>query len=610
MNRLPLSIALAIWLCLASPSPAAETPWPSAADIQADVAYLAAPECQGRGVGSAGMTRAEAYIADAFEKCGLEPAGDLGGWFQRFEVTVGVRIQPATMLGIPGGLDISPGSDFQPLALSGSGTVKSAQVVFAGYGVSAPDFKYDDYAGIDVKGKLVLALAHDPRELDQKSPFRSPKAFRYTENRYKAITAREHGAAGLLIVNDAWRHPKDADTPIAFGGGHAVSPAGLPVASISAQLADKLLAPMKAKVATLGAKLDKSLTPASREIPSTRVSLTVALEQVRGSAANVVAILPGADPRLSAEAVVVGAHHDHLGLGGVYSLSPSAAGSIHHGADDNASGVAGVLALARRFSKSPARPARSIVFATFSAEELGLLGSAHYTKAPPVPLTATVAMVNMDMIGRLREGKLNVQGVETGTEFRRLLEDSSEGTGLKLSYSGDGYGPSDQTSFYAKDRPVLFFFTGPHTDYHRPTDTADKVNSAGEAEVLTLIGRIVESLASGKPPTFARAKSESKGPHGAGQNTGRGYGPYFGSIPDFSEYKGGVLLSGVRPGSPAEKAGVRAGDAIVKFGGVRVANLEDFTYALQTHRPGDQVELEVLRAGKTVPLRATLEKRR
>ncbi|MBI3892184.1 MAG: M28 family peptidase [Candidatus Wallbacteria bacterium] len=607
---------LLVWVVLAAGTAGAigatePASWNSPAQIRADIEFLASDECQGRGVGSPGIERAQKYIAAALQRSGVRPLGDAGTWFQKFEVTVGVRVEPSTRLTCAGQPEFLPGADFQPLALSGSGSVAAAPVVFAGYGVSAPELHYDDYAGLDVKGKVVLAIAHDPRELDQKSPFRAPAAFRYTENRYKAIAAREHGAAALVIVNDAWRHPKDADTPIAFDGGHAVSPAGLPVASVTARLADKLLAPLGASSAGLGTKLDANLTPGSRAVSGATLSVTIALKEVRGAAANVVGILPGSDTKLAGEAVAIGAHHDHLGLGGVYSLSPSAAGSIHHGADDNASGAAGVLALARRFGNASPRPARSLVFVTFTAEELGLLGSAHFVKNSPVPLSNIVAMLNMDMIGRLREGKVTVQGVETAAEFKQALESAATGSKLKLTFSGDGYGPSDQTSFYAKDRPVLFFFTGPHTDYHRPTDTADKINANGEAQVLEAIGKVVATLAAGKAPTFARAKSAGSGSHRTGgQNTGRGYGPYFGSIPDFSEFKGGVLLSGVRPGSPAEKAGVRGADAIVKFGGVTIGNLEDFTYALQTHRPGDQVEVEVLRGGKIVRVKATLEKRK
>lgn len=596
-------------LALAAAAPLVAADWADPAAIRADIEILAADDCQGRGTGTPGIARAEAHIAKAMAAAGLSPLGENGGWFQSFEVVTGVKIEPGTALTGPDGEKLVPGREFAPLTLSGSGTVAATAIVFAGYGITAPELHHDDYAGVDVKGKLVLVLAHDPRELDQKSPFRAPAAFRYTEVRYKTLNARQHGAAGILIANDAWRHSKDADTPIAFDGGHAVSPAGIPAASITQATADRFLAPLGKTAAALGRELDKSLGSASRVVPGARAGAAVRLSETRGQASNVLGILRGSDPKLAREAVVIGAHHDHLGLGGVYSLSPTAK-AIHHGADDNASGVAGVLALARRFASRSPRPPRSIVFATFSAEELGLLGSAHYVKNAAFPLDRTVAMLNMDMIGRMRDRKLTVQGVETAVEFRGLIENAAKGSGLAVATTGDGYGPSDQTSFYAKDRPVLFFFTGPHTDYHRPTDTADKVDAAGEASVLRVIAAIADRLTAGAPPTFVKAKSPPPGHGVAGKNTGRGYGPYFGSIPDFSEYKGGVLLSGVRPGSPAEKAGLKGGDAIVHFGGVTVANLQDFTFALQTHRPGDAVDVTVLREKKRLQMKAVLEKRK
>jgi membrane-associated protease RseP (regulator of RpoE activity) len=306
------------------------------------------------------------------------------------------------------------------------------------------------------------------------------------------------------------------------------------------------------------------------------------------------------------QAIVVGAHYDHLGLGGETSLAPSRFGEIHPGADDNASGVAGVIGLARQFAAAGGSR-RTVVFVAFAGEEMGLLGSTQYVRDPAVPLEGTVAMLNMDMIGRLRADRLYVFGVDTGKEFREALERANRDTALQLQFRGDGYGPSDHTPFYAKDRPVLFFFTGPHEDYHRPSDTPEKVNAAGMERVLRLIAGVLRSVADAPAPvSFVRAAPSSP-PRSRG--SGAGYGPYFGMIPEFGQAEDGVRLGGVRAGSPAEKAGMQAGDLIVRFDGKAVRNLEDFVFVLRGKRAGDRVEVIYRRGNDLRTTSAVLEAR-
>ncbi len=321
---------------------------------------------------------------------------------------------------------------------------------------------------------------------------------------------------------------------------------------------------------------------------------------------NVVAILRGTDPVLREEYVVLGAHYDHLGRLTTYAQDPDAKDAIRNGADDNASGTAAVLELARLFSINP--PRRSVIFAHFSGEELGLLGSQWFVEHPPVPLARIVAMINFDMVGRLKNDKLTVYGTSTATEFKPLLDSanvaSSNGT-FKLNGIGDGYGPSDQTSFYAKDIPVLHFFTDQHEDYHRATDDVEKINSSGEARVVDLAHRVAGSIAN-RPThlSFVKIAAPVLSMSRQGSQT------YLGSVPDMAATDVvGLRLMGVRPESPADKGGLKAGDIIVEFGGTAVKDLYSYTDALYAHQPGDVVKVVVMRDGKRVELSVTLGKR-
>jgi len=309
--------------------------------------------------------------------------------------------------------------------------------------------------------------------------------------------------------------------------------------------------------------------------------------------------------------VIIGGHYDHLGLGEQYSMAPDKAGTIHPGADDNASGAAGVLELARWFSKQP-KQKRGILFLNFAGEELGLLGSAWYVEHPEMPLAKAVAMVNLDMIGRVRGGKVYIGGVDTGTGLRAMLDGITPKYQLNLDYSdSSGYGSSDHTSFTTKQVPVLFFFSGLHSDYHKPSDTWDKIDAAGAVKVLQVVAEAVTDLQeSPTRPQFVRvAPSHGQGAGPVSSSPGSGYGPYFGSIPDFGEGTKGVKFADVREGSPASKAGFKAGDVMVEFDGKPIQNLYDFTYALQAKKPGDEVMVKVLRDGKPVESKVLLTKR-
>jgi hypothetical protein len=325
-----------------------------------------------------------------------------------------------------------------------------------------------------------------------------------------------------------------------------------------------------------------------------------------GTGRNVLGRIAGGDPRLAGQIVVLGAHYDHLGRGPFGSLAPDAAGAVHNGADDNASGVGALLAAAELLAAGPA-PARTILFLAFTGEEFGLLGSAHFTRAPTLPLDSIRAMINMDMVGRLGDEPLIVYGIGTAEEWPALVEDAARGTGLRVAPRADGYGPSDHTSFYARDIPVLHLFTNVHGDYHRPTDEWERIDEQGLRRIAHMAAHLAGALADTRPAlTLIRGAGQ---PPAAAQAAGSGYGAYLGTIPDFAPVERGVRLSGVRAGSPAEQAGMQAGDIIVDLGEREVADLYALTAALRAHRPGDAVSLTLLRAGREVTVQVVLGSR-
>ena len=321
---------------------------------------------------------------------------------------------------------------------------------------------------------------------------------------------------------------------------------------------------------------------------------------------NVVAYIPGTTD----EYVILGAHFDHLGMGGPFSLAPSVT-AIHPGADDNASGTAGVIELARWYSKQP-KQRRGILFLNFAGEELGLLGSAWYVAHPELPLAKAVAMINMDMIGRIRDGKVYVGGTSTGSDLRPLLEKVVAKYPLKIDFSeGPESGSSDHTSFITGQVPSLFFFSGLHSDYHKPSDTWDKIDAPDAAELLAMVSEVADDLRRQPDrPTFVKAApNPHEGAVGPVTGSAGGYGPWFGSIPDFGEGVKGVKFADITAGSPAAKAGFKAGDVMVEFDGKKIDNLYDFTYALRAKQAGDKVQVKALRDGKAIEETVLLMKR-
>ena len=607
-----LFLVPALWLVLqAAPAPSAATAGIDPQRFLSHVKYLAAPEMRGRATGSPQLEKAADYIAKQFRSIGLQPI-DGKSYFQAFPVTTSARLGRGNRFEyVEDGraTTLKAGEDFLPFNFSSRGKIEG-NVVFAGYGITAPEYNYDDYAGLDVKNKLVLILRHEPQEFDEHSVFEGKVYTEHAQFFSKAVNAKMHGASGVILINDSFNHRGDSEQLEKFGRTAGPTDAGIEFVQIRTEIASRWIAEAGRNLDDIGAAIDKNLKPQSFAFPdSLQARADVDVERVIKTVHNVAGYLPGTTD----EYVVIGAHYDHLGLGEQFSMAPSLAGTaVHPGADDNASGTAGVIELARWFAGQP-RQKRGVLFLTFAGEELGLLGSSFYVNHPALPLNKDVAMINLDMIGRMRDSKLYIGGVATGSNLRATMEPILAHYPMHADFSDStGYGSSDHTSFTTKQVPVLFFFSGLHGDYHKPSDTWDKIDAPDAARLLDLIAEVGTTLCNeADRPLFVRVK-ETESPHaGAVAGSARsGYGPDFGSIPDFTEIPTGVRFADIREGSPAAQAGLKAGDILVEFDGKPIGNLYDFTYALRSKKPGDRVTVKVLRGSETVATSVLLRERK
>ncbi len=596
-----VSAALALTLIAA-----ASTTIPGSADPQRylnDVKTLSAPNMEGRGAGTKGLARAAHLLEARYKNLGLKPAGT-NGFLQPFTVVTGAELKGDNRVSVQisdSKKELKVNQDFVPFSFSSSGTV-SGPVVFAGYGASADEFGYDDYAGLDVKDKIVVVLRYEPSGFAAKSDHHG--LTRHSQLVAKAINARNHGAKAIVLVNGKLGDGEE-DLLTRFGSVSGPEDVGIVFVQVKNTTAEEWLQAAGKSLADIQKEIDSSTKPASISLPdSVHISIDVNIVSTRATVNNVLAYLPGKTD----EYIIIGAHYDHLGRGNFDSLAPSQIGQIHPGADDNASGTAGVLELARLFAPMQGQLQRGILFCSFAGEELGLLGSAHWVKEPTLPVDKAAAMLNMDMIGRIKDKKVFIGGVGTGSNFKSILDEVGAKSGLKLEYSQGGYAASDHTSFVSKKIPVLFFFSGLHSDYHKPSDTWEKINPADAATLLNLVSVVTTQLADApQRPTFLSVAEDRPGGTTGG---GAGYGPYFGSIPDFGQVENGVRFSDVKPGSPAAKAGFKAGDVLVQFGDKPIKNLYDFTDALRRSKVGDVVEVKVLRDGQPVTASVKLEQRK
>ena len=596
------SLPLVLSLFILSASPGEDPPADLAAreitprEVITHVRYLSSDELEGRMTGEKGAQAAARYIANNFGTSGLEPLGDRGTYYQNFPLPE--RVIPGklnslsvTVTGKRKQLEL--GRDFFPLAVSASGFV-SGELVFAGYGISAPELGYDDFEGLDVRGKIVLLLRGLPRDMNYRSHFAD-----YASLRYKAMNATEKGAKGVIFTTpDSLVEEEDLGS-FAFelpSGGTAIE-----AVVIRRDRAREIIRSAGRELSELEAKLSERKT-VSFPIPGSAAEIGIEIITVRGDSSNVIGFLPGSDPGLKNEVIVIGAHYDHLGGGEKYSAPGRGKDRVYNGADDNASGVSGLLELGEYFSRSQHRLKRSLLFIAFSGEEIGLLGSSYYIEHPKFPAENTIAMINMDMIGRLTGNKLTAIGVGSAKEWEGLIDKSNSGIGLDLTYMDSAFGPSDQTVFFADNIPAVLFFTGLHEDYHTPGDDWQKINAGGEVKVLGLIANLVTELGDDREKiAFSGERAAYKGPPGLNV--------YLGTMPDYSSREKGVRLSGVKKDSPAERSGLAKNDTIIELDGIKIENAYDYLSALAVSKPGVPVELVIIRAGKRMTIDVVPEPR-
>lgn len=587
-----------------------------AEDLKAAVTWLAAPEREGRRTGSRGAIEAGDWIVERLRLAGVEAGAGDAGFLQEFEYPAGVELVPGknrlSVRADGGESEFELNRDFRPLSFSDSGEVEG-EVVFAGYGLTVPEGNgarmYNSYAGVDVKDKVVLLLRYVPEGVEAG---RRAQLNHYAGLRYKVMMARERGAKAVLVV--AGPNSPHAGELMELSSDGTAADSGIVAQSITAGVAERLLSKSGKSLKELQSGLDDENPHAlgAFGLDGVRVRLGAGVAHLKGKDRNVVGVVAPGTGGGTGEWVVVGGHYDHLGTGnsGSSMARYGEERAVHHGADDNASGTAVVMevaaAVARERKLNPERFKRGVLFGFWSGEEMGLMGSAAFCENPPVSMKSCVAYVNFDMVGRLRENKVTLQGIGSSKSWRRLIERRNVAAGFDLVLQDDPYLPTDSTSFYPRKVPVLNFFTGSHQDYHRPSDTADKLEYEGMERIAKFAFNLVMDLVEApQKPDFSRVEKSAQ--EGGSREMLRAY---IGSIPDYSTEVTGVKLSGVRGGSPAEKGGLQGGDVIVEFGGQKIKNIYDYTYALDAVKIGVPVKVTVLRTGASVELEVTPEARK
>ncbi|HET6637177.1 MAG TPA: M20/M25/M40 family metallo-hydrolase [Gemmatimonadota bacterium] len=576
----------------------ASSPFPSVEELNAHVAHLASDALAGRRAGTPGAERAARYIVQTFSGAGLIPAPGYPTYLQSFDFPVGVELGPENRLVVQHGSRIGtsfqPGRDFLPL--SGSVADRVVQpVVFAGYGISAPTIGWDDYEGIDVEGKIVLVLRLSPEGDKPASRFG-----RYISDRYKAANASAHGAKAILLVNGP--ATEEIDRLIPFSVDEEPGSLGIVALSVTQAVARRIVAVAGEDLSMWQHLINRESEPHSRPIENAVVNLRADLRPRLRTTHNVIGVVPGRDPQLAREVVVVGAHYDGLGLGGPGSLDP-VPGEVHNGADDNASGVSALIELAEYFAYPANRPDRTLAFVAFGAEEEGMLGSAWFVSNPPWPIANVTAMINMDMIGRLGE-ELTVYGVGSSGEWHEVLERANADVGAPIVEMDEGYGPSDHVAFYLRQIPVLAFFTGVHEDYHRASDDVERLNLEGLLSVTRVVRGVVAELAdrprrlSFDPRQFQPREIDEP----VEEEPELPPPLKIGVVPGPADGTPGVPVDALVEDSPGVRAGVRAGDRVMQVGTRRTETIYDYVQALREVPRDAEWSMVVLRDGAEVTL--------
>lgn len=562
-------------------------------EISQHIEYLASEKLAGRFSGSSENKIAAEYLKSELQSYGLKPIFT-SGYFQDFDfiTDISMSAENKITLSIKGkNLPVPLHTGFIPAPFARESFAKS-DLVFVGYGISAPKLSYDDYEGINVQDKIVVALRYTPEYDNPHSQFDE-----FASVRLKASIAKEKGAKGIIFIN-GYLPKDDEDKLIDFKYDRAAGIKDFPAVHLKRIYAEELLSAYGLTLKTYQDSINNSKKPFPLSLTGSTAEISCIVNEVSATCQNVGAMLEGTDQKLKDEFIVIGAHYDHLGLGAHGSLYRGEDMQIHNGADDNASGTTGVLELAEYFALSKQNK-RTIIFLLFSGEELGLLGSNYFVNHSPIPVEKIVTMINLDMIGRMNEkNELIVYGTGTSPKWKDILI-AKNNNNFVLTFNDEGYGPSDHSSFYGKAIPVLFFFTGTHSDYHRPSDDADKINSQAMENLLNYVSSVTHEIINGDVrPEYVNV------PRKEGARTG-GWKVYVGTIPDYAYSGEGLKITGVNVGSPAQKAGLQGGDIIIHFGKKKVTNIYDYVYALQELAPGDIVEVVANRNGSEVKL--TLE---
>jgi aminopeptidase YwaD len=557
----------------------------STSEFTRHIKYLSSDSLKGRLTGSSGDSLAAEYIKAEFTSRGLVPLS--GDGLERFKVTEKVMAGKDNSLAV-NGKTYAAETDFTPVSFSENGTLK-ADVVFAGYGfrINNDSLKWDDYNGVDIKNKWVMILRSDPEPDVQNSKF-AP----FSSDRNKAMVAKDLGAAGVLFVSGQSFDNSDSFDPLSKGA-YSV---GIPVFRIKRSVADEILLKSKHNIDDLEKKINTGKKPLS--LPTgAQVEAKSEILSFLTNTRNVIMLLPGEDETLKNEYIVLGGHFDHLGMGG--PGSGSRAGDtlgVHHGADDNASGIAMLIEMAGKFAGTKNSHKRSLVFVAFTGEEEGLLGSKYFTDNPLIDLSKVDAMLNFDMVGRLKDTKeMQIMGVGTADSLRERIISKADTNTLKISFIDEGSGPSDYSSFYSKNIPVLFFYTGAHPDYHTPADTWDKINYKGMVSIADLAFRVTSGLAN----ETSRLKFKEAGQKDDPNRLPRRRGITLGIMPDVTgSIKNGLKVEAVTAGRPGAIGGMKKGDIIVGIEGKAVNNIGDYMFRMSQVKKGQRITVEVLRNDK------------
>lgn len=579
---------------------------PEAEKMKGYVSFLASDEMKGRFPGTPENYKAAEFIMQNFQKFGVQPVS--GSFFQEFNFTVGLKLTDknnvtvSTLLERPGlpkdmwkpvSKKMVAGEDWMPLRFSENGTI-TGDIAFVGYGVTSKDLNYDDYLGMDVKGKIVIILSdsleNPAKEGRYNAMYNLSRFGDMNDIKYKVSNARDHGAIGVIFVK---RLSDSSNTFYKLNVERSYKNSGMIVIqSNRTKIASYF--PKTHNLYPVELEMIKTKQPKSFQIPDVKISITVELDKDERKIPNVTGFVKGTEK--PDEYIVVGAHFDHLGMGEFNSNYRGKTPQIHNGADDNASGVSGLLELAENIAKKPLK--RSVLFCSFNSEEMGVLGSSYFVNNPLIPIDKIVAMLNLDMIGRLKDDKIYMFGTGSSSKFSGLVDSLSIVDTVIVSKASEAYAPSDHAPFYAAKVPVLFAFTGVHTDYHTPTDDVEKINFEGIVHVAKYCESILRTIgnADAKPDyIYTGSSSNEKPPEGYG----KGYGSvWFGIVPTFEDNPDGFKIMGTSAGSPAEKAGLKNGDVITKFGEKSIKNLHDLTNCLKEHKAGDVVTVLYLREGK------------